>query len=105
MGELGQLAVSEHTHLGRKIAEIHPRLVLWTGGYGAELKAGLQAGRSTCEFLSIETPDDFLKALERLPEDELQKGGVILFKGSRVNRLERMVEAFTASRTGAPNAL
>ena len=94
MGELGSLAHDEHVNLGKRIAEVGPDIVLWKGGFAEAVQEGM--GRSADIFAAIENADDMLAALRLLPAWE--SGGVVLFKGSRLNRLEKMVRAFVDSQ-------
>ena len=102
MGELGSLADDEHKKLGRLIAGIKPRLVFWKGGHMKDIAAGLQAERFAGTLLSVESPEDLFKGLR---EAGLADGGVILFKGSRSNRLETLVTAFSEAQGGAAHAV
>ena len=105
MGELGELAKSEHQSLGRKLAAIHPDIVLWKGQYADDVETGLLAERAACRFRKIETPEDMMRELSERGVDDQAHGGVILFKGSRINHLERMVDAFRTAQTGASHAV
>ena len=101
MGELGSLAEDEHRSLGRHVAELKPRLVCWKGGYRDDFEAGLKAGRYNGVFCPVASAEDMLKGLAAC---ELG-GGVILFKGSRSNKLETLVNAFNASQAGESHAV
>ncbi len=105
MGELGQLASEEHRTLGRRIAAARPRLVLWKGSYDKEVEAGLEDEHFTGMFSRINAETDMFRALEVLSSGERRNGGVILFKGSRLNRLETFVSAFTNAQSEESNAL
>ncbi|WP_027187338.1 UDP-N-acetylmuramoyl-tripeptide--D-alanyl-D-alanine ligase [Desulfovibrio cuneatus] len=91
MGELGSVAPSAHEALGKAIAASGACLVFWKGGYGENVRAGLKQGDFHGHFYPVLGGQDFFGLLEEL---EL-KHGVFLFKGSRMNRLERLVEVFT----------
>ena len=105
MGELGQLAEEEHRALGRRVAAARPRLVLWKGEHGEDVEAGLRAERFAGTFFRVNSEADMFGALEGLSPEERRNGGVILFKGSRVNRLENLVAAFAAAQSEEPHAL
>ena len=105
MGELGQLAEEEHSALGRRVAAARPRLVLWKGEHGEDVEAGLRAERFAGTFFRVNSEADMFGALEGLSPEERRNGGVILFKGSRVNRLENLVAAFAAAQSEEPHAL
>ena len=91
MGELGSVGCSAHEALGKAIAASGACLVFWKGGYGESVRAGLKQGGFQGHFYPVLGGQDFFALLEEL---ELEHG-VFLFKGSRMNRLERLVEVFT----------
>lgn len=95
MGELGAVAQIEHRRLGERLAELKVRAVLWKGGHQEDVAAGLQQGRQGGLLTPISGEEDFLAALAGLVSEGV-RGGVIVFKGSRVNRLEKLVDAFQA---------
>ena len=90
MGELGDVAEREHEQLGRLLAAALPRAIFWTGGHGEAVSGGLQREHYLGKFVPVAGPEEFCRAFERLN----LSGGAILFKGSRVNRLEEFVTAF-----------
>ena len=95
MGELGDVAESAHRELGRKVARSGVQAVFWHGGYAAELQAGLNDEAYAGFFCPLSSTDEFLPALEgwsSLQND--RRESLILFKGSRSNRLERYVNLF-----------
>ncbi|MDD6087788.1 MAG: Mur ligase family protein [Desulfovibrionaceae bacterium] len=89
MGELGEVAEAEHESLGKTIALNGASLVIWKGRFGDAVERGLRScgfqGRMI-PYLSPETPFQVLKGCKT--------GGTVLFKGSRVNRLEESVQDF-----------
>lgn len=93
MGELGSIAEAEHERLGRKLAELKVRAVLWKGKFREAVENGLQEGSFNGAFLPLSQDQDFLSGLATLASQGL-RGGVVLFKGSRVNRLEELVRIF-----------
>lgn len=114
MGELGSVARSEHEQLGRLLAETRPRAIFWKGAYFEDVVEGLRYARYDGVVHAITSPETLLQGLassgllvadgssEQVGEPSAGKigtksGGVILFKGSRVNRLELFVNAFIAS--------
>ncbi len=99
MGELGQLAVEAHRALGRNVAAVGPDIVLWKGAYGEDVDAGLAAGHFAGTFSCVNSVADMFSILESCSAGYGQAGGVILFKGSRVNRLERFVTAFVTAQS------
>jgi len=90
MGDLGQVAEEEHEQLGRFLAVAQPRAIFWKGGHSAAVLSGLEREKYSGTFISVESPEEFLRAFERLH----LVGGIALFKGSRFNRLEKFVQAF-----------
>lgn len=90
MGELGAVAGDLHRELGKFMAEIRPRAIFWKGGYLEEIKEGLGLGDWPGEVLFL--TDD--AAFAELFAGFKLSPGVILFKGSRLNKLERLVEIF-----------
>ena len=103
MGELGSLSEDEHRNLGRLVADIKPRLVCWKGGHLKEFEDGLHAGRYGGAFCPVTSAEDMFKGLAAC--DLGSGGGVILFKGSRSNKLETLVSAFTEAQAGEPHAV
>lgn len=101
MGELGGLTEEAHVALGRKLASIRPQLVLWKGKNHEKVALGLKEKNYTGRFLPVTTPDEVLTALAT----ENLSSGVILFKGSRFNKLERFVKAFADAQAGDTHAL
>lgn len=95
MGELGNIAQIEHRRLGERLAELKARAVFWKGDHQEDVAAGLQQGRYGGLLASITGEEDFLAALAGLTSERIQ-GGVIVFKGSRVNHLEKLVDVFQA---------
>ncbi len=83
MGELGEAAGEYHRELGRQMAE-------------AQIRDGLSLEDWPGEVIPLSTPETFKEQFRAL---DLRKG-VILFKGSRVNKLETMVEVFKQDLTG-----
>lgn len=93
MLELGTVAEAEHEKLGRHVAATSAAAVLWKGGCGDAVAAGLAAGKYNGTFATVTDAGAFLDRFGALGLD----GGVVLFKGSRGNRLEQLVAALTAS--------
>lgn len=101
MGELGDLSEDEHRHLGKLVAGIRPRLVCWKGGHRKEFENGLLSERFGGTFCPVATAEDMFAGLSTCGLE----GGVILFKGSRSNKLETLVNAFVAEQAGASHAV
>jgi len=90
MGELGELAGTEHEQLGRFLAVALPRAIFWKGGHREAVRSGLEREHYVGDFIPVDDPEEFRRAFERLN----LSGGTLLFKGSRFNRLEEFVTAF-----------
>ncbi|MDR2891730.1 MAG: UDP-N-acetylmuramoyl-tripeptide--D-alanyl-D-alanine ligase [Deltaproteobacteria bacterium] len=93
MLELGEEAEEIHLQLGRNMAKTGAKLVLWKGGQADSVREGLKQGDFTGEFKVTQELNEFLDAICSAHK---QAGacGVVLFKGSRGNRLERFVAGF-----------
>lgn len=105
MRELGPLAWRCHEELGLHAARLAPAFVFWTGGEGAAVAAGLSRGGYRGPFVELAGADAFAEAFEAvLTPGLLASGAVLLFKGSRANRLEtllaRAVERLGGAREG-----
>lgn len=98
MRELGHIAEEEHEKLGRLAAENKTRAVFWTGDHFEAVSTGLRHAGFTgrVETVNPECPESLFSALKEMGIT----GGTILFKGSRANRLERLVPPFTAYASG-----
>ena len=90
MLELGEKAQSAHEALGSTMAAANPELVFWKGGHAEAVHKGLAEAGYTGKFYPISGGQEFLMLLE---ESSL-KNGLVLFKGSRGNHLERLVDTF-----------
>lgn len=99
MKELGAEAQIAHIQLGRDIAQAAPAAVFWLGGYKTELLEGLKEARYTGRFSYVKEPCRFIDAFNAWQRNATleQNGGVILFKGSRTNKLETLVAEFEAN--------
>ena len=102
MGELGDVAETEHRRLGRTLADSGCAAVFWTGDHADEVKEGLAEERFAGFFAEVPQSADFLPALQRWEETRHDgKKGLVLFKGSRVNRMERLVTLFMEQKSHA----
>ena len=102
MGELGDVAAAEHRKLGRILAESGCAAVFWTGGHEGDVEEGLREARFSGFFAPVPQPSDFLPALEGWEKSRHDgRKGLVLFKGSRVNRMERLVTLFMEQKTHA----
>ena len=90
MYELGDIAREEHRKLGLRLAALQPAALFWTGDYTDALEDGLRQGDYSGTLHILSSSDVFCDTLiETFPQ-----GGVVLFKGSRSNHLERFVTRF-----------
>lgn len=92
MRELGKEADEAHVQLGRNMAKTAPVCIFWVGGHADDVRRGLDEGGWKGECFVVKTPEEFVN---RFTETEF-RSGLVLFKGSRGNKLERLVEAFCA---------
>ena len=92
MRELGGVADREHERLGRHLAQLRPVLVFWRGGHADAVRDGLEHGLYTGKFLPVDSGEAFVQAA-----DTGEQGGLMLFKGSRGNHLEELLEALEQS--------
>ncbi len=97
MAELGDVAGDFHRDLGKIMAESRPRAIFWKGNYLEQIQEGLAFGDWTGEVLTIADNDDFGERFTGLNLSH----GVILFKGSRLNKLEQLVDIFKQHAAGA----
>ena len=93
MGELGAESARHHEDLGRLLGGLGLAAIFWKGGHGADVQAGLAATHpdAVSVWTQVSGPEEFAaawQAAENFPE-----GGVLLFKGSRANRLEELLAA------------
>ena len=92
MLELGDGAQDIHTRLGREVAQTNPMAVIWKGGCADAVRKGLHTAGYTGAFYPVEGEDDFRRVLQTSGFSR----GVVLFKGSRGNKLESLVAVFTS---------
>ncbi len=88
MLELGEVAESAHEELGLRMAQAAPAAVFWKGGMADSIRRGLAGGGYTGAFYPIAGGQEFSALLDEIPLSP----GVVLFKGSRSNKLERLVD-------------
>lgn len=93
MGELGAESAREHRQLGEFIGALRPCQVFWTGGHFADVRAGYEEKYpSGARMIHVASPDEFAKAWRRNPA--APQKGIIIFKGSRFNKMENFLAAF-----------
>lgn len=91
MGELGPGAEAAHVLLGRHMAAAGALVVFWKGGLGHAVHSGLRECGFQGAFHQVSGAEEFMDLLERASLAE----GLVLFKGSRMNRLEELVRRFS----------
>lgn len=96
MLELGGGGGEHHFALGLHAAELSPRAVFWKGGHAAEVEKGLAKGGYSGPFIHMADTAEFTAAFR----SEGIASGVVLFKGSRSNKLEDFVAAFVLMAGG-----
>ena len=90
MLELGDTAQRAHEALGEAMAGTEPSLVFWKGGRAPAVLEGLRKAGYRGNFHALDREEDF----SRLLDDLAPAGGLFLFKGSRANHMENLVEIF-----------
>jgi len=90
MLELGPKAESAHETLGENMAAVRPEMVFWRGGQVDALARGLRKGGYSGKLYPLSGAQEFDALLEEIDLDNV----LVLFKGSRSNKLERLVAVF-----------
>jgi UDP-N-acetylmuramoyl-tripeptide--D-alanyl-D-alanine ligase len=93
MAELGESAPASHRRLGPALAEVGATHILVLGEFAEELLVGAREAGVVEETLT--RVKDTEEAVELLRE-WLRPGDILLVKGSRAYRLERVIEALKA---------
>lgn len=89
MLELGAEGEQQHDQLGRRLAETHVELVYLCGAFAETVRAGAIAGGLQAERVyTMASPDEIVQSLEYV----LRPGDVVLVKGSRGMRMERVAD-------------
>lgn len=102
MGELGDVAEEEHERLGKELALSGCKAVFWTGEHADQVEKGLKSLDFPGFFAAFSEAGDFLPAFERWEKTREEKHpGLVIFKGSRVNRMERLVTLFMEQKNHA----
>ena len=97
MGELGEQAEELHRALGQDVAQVKPDLLFWKGAHAEAVRAGLG---EACPFVAVEDSASFLSVWKDV-KSHFPAGGHILFKGSRSNHLETLLDTFSQAVQGA----
>jgi UDP-N-acetylmuramoyl-tripeptide--D-alanyl-D-alanine ligase len=90
MLELGPKAESAHEALGENMAAVKPEMVFWKGGQADAIARGLRKGGYSGQLYPLSGAQEFDLLLEESDLDNV----LVLFKGSRGNKLERLVAVF-----------
>ena len=90
MLELGREAGKAHREIGQALAHTGIDYVLTTGALGAEIGVGaLEGGMRADNVVMAQDPETLAERLRGL----VRRGDVVLLKGSRGARMERVLEA------------
>ena len=92
MGELGSGAQAAHAALGELLGQIRPLAVFWKGQWLEQISAGYK-GRVT----PLGEPGEFPQLLA---DQGVPDRAMLIFKGSRLNRLEDYLAALLAHQRG-----
>ena len=90
MKELGNMATEAHQELGKCMAATRTKAIFWKGGHAEDVQEGLNSEAWRGKFFIIEEEgggSNFIEQMESLKLSE----AVVLFKGSRSNRLEKVL--------------
>ncbi len=101
MLELGSQAAMEHEVLGRRLASLKPSAIIWKGLHAEDVRKGLSLAGYAGPWQVVADAGEFMKSWQSLREYGLEdkaakNGGVVLFKGSRSNRLETLMAALSS---------
>lgn len=98
MGELGKDTGLLHEELGKLLGELKPDFVFFKGKSFEDFKKGFFAIQpdNNEKLCLVDDDSDFESLLKKtiLQDQSMNTGGVILFKGSRSNKLEIFVRSF-----------
>jgi len=97
MLELGVKAESAHEALGESMAQARPEVVFWKGGHAEDVLRGLSKGGYAGKFYPVADALEF----DALLEKSGLKDVLVLFKGSRSNKLECLVAVFREKNSSA----
>lgn len=90
MFELGDSTEKEHEKLGYILARTKAAVIFWKGNNIDAIITGLKKGKFSGVIQSLGTEENFPKLFQQY---ELDKG-IIVFKGSRSNKMETFLESF-----------
>lgn len=93
MKELGEISENEHEKIGALLADLAPIAVYFIGSRADAVHKGLTENGFAGSFVQVSDKEEFLNHIKAL---KLQhKNHLIVFKGSRSNRLEEYANSFT----------
>ncbi|HTN87136.1 MAG TPA: Mur ligase family protein, partial [Sorangium sp.] len=95
MRELGALAAAEHDALGAEVGSMRPAALIAVGGEASRIARAAEAAGVRAWFAG-----DASAAADRALET-VERGDLVLVKGSRGIRMERIVEALAGRGAGA----
>ena len=91
--ELGSKSSAFHNKIGEQIGKINPAYLLYKGNYMEQIVKGIHKNNPTfSSFAHIPENIDVIKLLSNtiFQQKNLPRGGVILLKGSRANKLDQI---------------
>lgn len=91
MGELGAMGKEAHQQLGKIMGGTRAKAVFWKGGFAEDVEEGLASEHWRGKFIRVSDGDENNFTNQMLGLDLAD--AVVLFKGSRMNRLEVFFEA------------
>jgi UDP-N-acetylmuramyl pentapeptide synthase len=95
MGELGAHAEAGHRQIGARAGELRDEALYALGAHAALVcEAARRAGLDAARAHVAASHDEVARALVA----ELHAGDVVLVKGSRSMRMERVIEALTGTK-------
>lgn len=102
MAELGAYSEQEHHMIGLKVGEIGIDLLLTVGELARDIRRGaIEAGVPADHTQHFDAPTDAGRWLD----GEIQKGDIVLVKGSQSARAEKIVKDIMAEPLRAPDLL
>lgn len=96
MAELGEAAAAAHEDLGKSIARTPCRVVFYHGVHADDVQRGLESAGWAGVLVRVNGPENFITAFKNMGLEP----GVVLFKGSRVNKLEEYADRLKQELTG-----
>ncbi len=98
MLELGQEAVQAHLEAGMWVGGLQPRVFVGMGQYADTMMEGArEAGLPGESLVTVQGPEEMAQAIEQ----HMRPGDVILLKGSRKMRLDKVVDSIRQKAKGS----